>query len=100
MLGGGPSQSTDSYLLGENDKKAEPNAFYASISFTGGGNIALCRNWFSCLLCLDQAHWEHWERSSLNKVIKDFCKIDPAIRRGSTDEINLLDLYIANEPVG
>ena len=54
MLGGGPSQSTDSYLLGENDKKAEPNAFYASISFTGGGNIALCRNWFSCLLCLGQ----------------------------------------------
>ena len=50
-----------------------------------------------CYVSASQAHWEH---SSLNKVIKDFCKIDPAIRRGSTDEINLLDLYIANEPVG
>ena len=85
MLGGGPSQSTDSYLLGENDKKAEPSAFYASISFTGGGNIALCRNWFSCLLCLALAHWEH---SSLQTDQKIFAKLILA-RTGSIGELDL-----------
>ena len=89
MLGGEASQSTDSYLLGEEmEEKSEKiwernrrengreigekmeKQKQGKISFTGVGNIAPCRNWFSCFyfLCLAHPDWEHSSFTKYSKI--------------------------------